>query len=195
MPIGRWVLEEACAQLAKWQAEESGDAPLSMSVNLSGKQFSQPDLIELVETIIARSGIAPGSLNLEITESAIMEDAQIVTNRLLELRKLGVKLGLDDFGTGYSSLSYLHRFPLDTLKIDRSFVARLLEDGENREIVRTIVTLGKNLGMDVVAEGAEEAQQLSDLRGLNCQHGQGYFFARPLPADEAIRVLREKPQW
>ena len=124
-----------------------------------------------------------------------MEDAKTVTNRLLELRKLGVKLGLDDFGTGYSSLSYLHRFPLDTLKIDRSFVARLLEEGENREIVRTIVTLGKNLGMDVVAEGVEQAQQLDDLRGLDCQHGQGYLFARPLPADEAIRVLREKPSW
>ena len=193
VPIGKWVLEEACAQLARWQTETQ--ISLSMSVNLSGKQFSQPDLIELIEKIITESGIAPGSLKLEITESAIMEDAQIVTSRLLQLRKLGVRLGLDDFGTGYSSLSYLHRFPLDTLKIDRSFVARLLEDGENREIVRTIVTLGKNLGMDVVAEGVEEAQQLSDLRGLDCQHGQGYFFARPLPADEAIRVLREKPQW
>ena len=190
VPIGQWVLEEACAQLARWQAET--DKTLSMSVNLSGKQFSQPDLIELVETIIKQSGIAPGSLNLEITESAIMEDAQIVTNRLLQLRQLGVQLGLDDFGTGYSSLSYLHRFPLDTLKIDRSFVARLLEDGENREIVRTIVTLGKNLGMDVVAEGVEEARQLEDLCGLDCQYGQGYLFARPLPADEAIQVLRAK---
>lgn len=195
MPIGRWVLQESCAQLAAWQAEIPSDPPLSMSVNLSGKQFSQPDLIETIETVIRETGIAPGTLKLEITESAIMEDAQTVTNRLLELRKIGVKLGLDDFGTGYSSLSYLHRFPLDTLKIDRSFVARLLEDGENREIVRTIVTLGKNLGMDVVAEGVEEAQQLSDLRGLNCQHGQGFFFARPMPADEALAVLRAKPQW
>ncbi len=195
VPIGKWVLEKACAQLASWQAEFGAEHTLSMSVNLSGKQFSQPDLIELVETTIKRSGIAPDSLKLEITESAIMENAQTVTNRLLQLRKLGVKLGLDDFGTGYSSLSYLHRFPLDTLKIDRSFVARLLEDGENREIVRTIVTLGKNLGMDVVAEGVEEAQQLSDLRGLNCQQGQGFLFARPLPAHEAIQVLREKPQW
>ena len=192
VPIGKWVLEQACAQLARWQAVNPA---LSMSVNLSGKQFSQPDLIELVKTTILESGIASGSLQLEITESAIMEDAEIVTNRLLQLRKLGVQLGLDDFGTGYSSLSYLHRFPLDTLKIDRSFVARLLEDGENREIVRTIVTLGKNLGMKVVAEGVEEAQQLSDLRDLNCQLGQGYYFARPLPADEAIRVLDEKAQW
>ncbi len=191
IPIGRWVLEEACAQLAKWQTEFAAAQPLSMSVNLSGKQFSQTDLIEVVETIIRESGIAPDTLKLEITESAIMEDAQIVTQRLLELRKLGVRLGLDDFGTGYSSLSYLHRFPLDTLKIDRSFVARLLEDGENREIVRTIVTLGKNLGMDVVAEGVEEAKQLEDLRGLNCQHAQGYLFARPLPADEAIEALRK----
>ena len=190
IPIGRWVLEEACAQLAKWQAEFDFPEPLSMSVNLSGKQFSQTDLIEVVETVIRASGIASNTLKLEITESAIMEDAQIVTQRLLELRKLGVRLGLDDFGTGYSSLSYLHRFPLDTLKIDRSFVARLLEDGENREIVRTIVTLGKNLGMDVVAEGVEEFQQVEDLRGLDCQHAQGYLFARPLPADEAIQALR-----
>ena len=190
LPIGRWVLEEACAQLAQWQAEFASAEPLSMSVNLSGKQFSQTDLIEVVETVIRESGIAPGTLKLEITESAIMEDAQIVTQRLLELRELGVLLGLDDFGTGYSSLSYLHRFPLDTLKIDRSFVSRLLEDGENREIVRTIVTLGKNLGMDVVAEGVEQIKQLEDLRGLNCQHAQGYLFARPLPADEAIEALR-----
>ena len=195
IPIGQWVLQEACAQLAQWQLEVGAQTPLSMSVNLSGKQFSQPDLIESIENILRQSNLAPGSLKLEITESAIMEDAQTVTNRLIELRQLGVKLGLDDFGTGYSSLSYLHRFPLDTLKIDRSFVARLLEDGENREIVRTIVALGKNLGMDVVAEGVEEAQQLSDLRGLNCQHGQGYFFARPLPAQEAIQVLRDRPQW
>ena len=195
VPIGKWVLEEAYAQLARWQAEVGLAKPLSMSVNLSGKQFSQPDLISIIESVLRESAIAPGNLKLEITESAIMEDAQTVTNRLLELRELGVKLGLDDFGTGYSSLSYLHRFPLDTLKIDRSFVARLLEDGENREIVRTIVTLGKNLGMDVVAEGVEEAQQLRDLRGLDCQHGQGYFFARPLPADEAFDILRAKPQW
>ena len=195
VPIGQWVLREACEQLARWQAEIGGETPLSMSVNLSGKQFSQPDLIETIAEVISQTGIAPDSLKLEITESAIMENAQTVTNRLLALRELGVKLGLDDFGTGYSSLSYLHRFPLDTLKIDRSFVARLLEEGENREIVRTIVTLGKNLGMDVVAEGVEEAQQLDDLRGLNCQHGQGYFFARPLPADEAFRVLRDKPSW
>ena len=195
IPIGRWVLEEACAQLANWQREIPMRSPLSMSVNLSGKQFSQPDLIEVIEATLRDTGIAPGTLKLEITESAIMEDAQVVTSRLLELRNLGVKLGLDDFGTGYSSLSYLHRFPLDTLKIDRSFVARLLEDGENREIVRTIVTLGKNLGMDVVAEGVEEAQQLSDLRGLDCQQGQGYFFARPLPAAEALQMLRNRPQW
>ena len=195
VPIGKWVMEEACAQLASWQAELRPDPPLTMSVNLSGKQFSQPDLIDLIEQVLEQTGIAPGCLKLEITESAIMENAQAVTDRLLQLRKIGVKLGLDDFGTGYSSLSYLHRFPLDTLKIDRSFTARLLEGGENREIVKTIVSLGKNLGMDVVAEGVEEIEQLEDLRALNCQHGQGYFFARPLPAAEALKVLRENPSW
>ena len=195
VPIGKWVMQEACGQLAKWQAETGADPPLNMSVNLSGKQFSQPDLIELIQEVLQQTGVAPGCLKLEITESAIMENAQAVTDRLLQLRQLGLRLGLDDFGTGYSSLSYLHRFPLDRLKIDRSFIARLMEGGENLEIVRTIVALGKNLGMEVVAEGVEEIEQLEELRGLDCQHGQGFFFARPLPAEAALEMLRAKPRW
>ena len=195
VPIGRWVLREACAQLARWQAEVGGYPPLNMSVNLSGKQFSQPDLIRVIQEILEQTGVAPSCLKLEITESAIMENAQAVTDRLLQLRALGLRLGLDDFGTGYSSLSYLHRFPLDRLKIDRSFIARLMEGGENLEIVRTIVALGKNLGMEVVAEGVEEIEQLAELRGLNCQHGQGFYFARPMAADAALDLLRSAPKW
>ena len=195
VPIGKWVLHEACAQLARWQTELNTDPPLNMSVNLSGKQFSQPDLIEVIQEILDETGIAPACLKLEITESAIMENAQAVTDRLLQLRQLGLRLGLDDFGTGYSSLSYLHRFPLDRLKIDRSFIARLLEGGENLEIVRTIIALGQNLGMEVVAEGVEEMEQLRELRGLDCQHGQGFFFARPLPSEEALELLRSGRKW
>ncbi len=195
VPIGRWVLEEACRQLAQWHQEIPGEIPLAMSVNLSGKQFSQPDLIANIEDVLRRHNLPPGCLKLEITESALMDNAQEITDRLLKLNSLGVKLGLDDFGTGYSSLSYLHRFPLDTLKIDRSFIARMNEGGENREIVRTIVSLGKNLSMDVVAEGVEDAQQLADLRALKCKNGQGYFFARPLTSDAAFEMLQQSPVW
>ncbi len=195
VPIGSWVLETACQQLAHWQNELGCDPPLTMSVNLSGKQFSQPDLIPFIREQLQQWNIAPGDLKLEITESAIMENAQSVTERLHTLRALGVKLALDDFGTGYSSLSYLHRFPLDTLKIDRSFVMRMQDGGENREIVRTIVALGLNLGMDVIAEGIEEPSQLRDLRELGCKGGQGFFFARPLMAKDALTLLKSAPKW
>ncbi len=195
VPIGAWVLETACEQLARWQEELNPNPPLTMSVNLSGKQFSQADLIPFIREQLQKWQIAPGNLKLEITESAIMENAQAVTERLHTLRALGVKLALDDFGTGYSSLSYLHRFPLDTLKIDRSFVMRMQDGGENCEIVRTIVSLGMNLGMDVVAEGIEEIAQLRDLRELGCKGGQGFFFSRPLPPQAALELLKRAPTW
>ena len=195
VPIGTWVLETACEQLARWQEELAYHPPLTMSVNLSGKQFSQADLIPVIREQLRKWNIAPENLKLEITESAIMENAQAVTERLHTLRSLGVKLALDDFGTGYSSLSYLHRFPLDTLKIDRSFVTRMQDGGENREIVRTIVALGLNLGMDVIAEGIEETSQLEDLRELSCSEGQGYFFSRPLAPPEVMQLLQRKPAW
>ncbi|BCM90858.1 putative signaling protein [Abditibacteriota bacterium] len=195
VPIGTWVLETACEQLARWQKKLKYHPPLTMSVNLSGKQFSQPNLIPHIREQLQKWNIAPENLKLEITESAIMENAQAVTERLHILRSLGVKLALDDFGTGYSSLSYLHRFPLDTLKIDRSFVMRMQDGGENREIVRTIVALGLNLGMDVIAEGIEDIAQLKDLRDLNCNCGQGFFFARPLTAEEAFELLKNSPIW
>jgi diguanylate cyclase (GGDEF)-like protein/PAS domain S-box-containing protein len=195
VPIGAWVLETACGQLALWQAELGCDPPLTMSVNLSGKQFSQPDLIPFISRQLQRFDIAPDNLKLEITESAIMENAESVTERLHTLRDLGVKLALDDFGTGYSSLSYLHRFPLDTLKIDRSFVMRMQEGGENREIVRTIVALGHALNLDVIAEGIEEEAQLRDLRELGCKGGQGFFFSRPLASGAALELLKSDWAW
>lgn len=195
VPIGTWVLQTACEQLASWQNILNVDPPLTMSVNLSGKQFSQPNLIPHIREQLQKWDIAPENLKLEITESAIMENATSVTERLHTLRSLGVKLALDDFGTGYSSLSYLHRFPLDTLKIDRSFVMRMQEGGENREIVRTIVALGLNLGMDVIAEGIEEDAQLKDLRELNCNGGQGFFFSRPVTGDAALELLQQYPSW
>ncbi len=195
VPIGAWVLETACEQLARWQAELQFAPALTMSVNLSGKQFSQLDLIPFIHRQLQRWDIAPENLRLEITESAIMENAESVIGRLHTLRELGVKLALDDFGTGYSSLSYLHRFPLDTLKIDRSFVMSMQDGGENREIVRTIVALGLALNLDVIAEGIEEETQLRDLRELGCKGGQGYFFSRPLSPDAALELLKSGSCW
>ena len=189
VPIGRWVLEEATAQLAKWRAQSG--LPLSMSVNLSPKQFSQADLLSHVAQLLRENDIPDGALKLEITESAILENVSATRERLLQLRALGVRLALDDFGTGYSSLSYLHRYPFDTLKIDRSFIARIAQGDEHREIVRTIVTLGKTLGLEVVAEGVETPTQLADLKDLGCSLGQGYFFARPLEQNAVLEFITQ----
>jgi EAL domain-containing protein (putative c-di-GMP-specific phosphodiesterase class I) len=158
---------------------------LFMSVNLSVRQFSQQDLVEKVRQILIETQLNPSHLKLEITESAVMENVGNATALLQNLRSLGVQLSMDDFGTGYSSLSYLHRFPIDTLKIDRSFVTHMTENDENAEIVRTIVGLAKNLGMDVVAEGVESQAQLEMLRQLGCEYGQGFLFSKPLAAENA----------
>jgi diguanylate cyclase (GGDEF)-like protein/PAS domain S-box-containing protein len=183
--IGEWVLSEACQQMRRWQLIFPSDPPIFMSVNLSVKQFSQHDLIENVVAILEETKLAPTSLKLEITESAVMENVETAINMLNQLRALGVQLAIDDFGTGYSSLSYLHRFPINTLKIDRSFITRMAENNENAEIVRTISGLAQNLGMDVVAEGVETSEQLEILRGLGCKYGQGYFFSSPIDALDA----------
>jgi EAL domain-containing protein (putative c-di-GMP-specific phosphodiesterase class I) len=171
--------------MRRWQLIFPSDPPIFMSVNLSVRQFSQLDLIEKVVAILDETKLAPTSLKLEITESAVMENVETAINMLNQLRGLGVQLAMDDFGTGYSSLSYLHRFPINTLKIDRSFITRMAENDENAEIVRTISGLAQNLGMDVVAEGVETREQLEILRGLGCQYGQGYFFSKPLDASGA----------
>ena len=197
VPLGEWVLEEACRQLRLWEGMFDFDRPLIMSVNLSGKQFAQPDLVERIKAILAATGLSAESLKLEITESVVMDDVESAIAVLKHMKALNVKLGIDDFGTGYSSLSYLSRFPTDTLKVDKSFVG-LMEvgsEGENVAIVRTIVALAHALGMDVIAEGVETAAQLAKLRAIGCEYGQGYFFAKPLPSDDATALMASDPQW
>ncbi|HEY0430733.1 MAG TPA: EAL domain-containing protein [Pyrinomonadaceae bacterium] len=190
--IGCWVLHEACKQLRTWQTA-LGRETLTMSVNLSGKQLTQTDLIQQIQDILQQTELNPSWLRLEITESVVMENAELATNTLLQLRKLGVHLSIDDFGTGYSSLSYLHRFPVNTLKIDRSFIGRMAEGDENAEIVRTICTLANNLGMQVVAEGVETREQLKQLRSLHCEYGQGFLFSKPVDPEAATVMVLENP--
>jgi EAL domain-containing protein (putative c-di-GMP-specific phosphodiesterase class I) len=183
LPIGKWVLYEACHQLRQWQDRWRGDQPLTMNVNLSAKQFSQVELVQDIESALARTGLDPQTLKLEITETAVMEKAEMATDMLWQLKELGVKLHIDDFGTGYSSLSYLHRFPVDELKIDGLFVSRMGADDESSQIVATIVQLAHNLGMEVTAEGVETVEQLAQLRALFCEYGQGHYFSRPVVAE------------
>ena len=192
IPIGWWVFHEACRQMHLWQVQFPANPPLTISVNLSDKQFSQPNLSEQIEKILHETSLDPRSLKLEITESVIMENAESATTMLSQLRSLGVQLYMDDFGTGYSSLSYLHRFPLDMLKIDRSFVSRMGVGDENSEIVRAIVTLAHNLSMNVTAEGVETTEQLALLQVLQCEYGQGYFFSKPVDAEAAAVLIAEQ---
>ena len=201
VPLGRWVLRTACQQIGQWQQLFPSNPPLSVSVNLSVKQFSQPDLIEYIDQVLAESHLDGSSLKLEITESVLIENSESVTAMLVQLRARNIDLCIDDFGTGYSSLSYLHRFPTNTLKIDRSFVSRMGSDFalgkgaiDPTEIVRSIVTLSHNLGMDVVAEGVEEASQLSILKGLKCEYAQGYFFSKPVDSQKAAALIRQQAE-
>ena len=190
--IGQQVLYESCLQMREWHTSSSGNR-LTISVNLSAKQFAQPDLIDQVKKILEETGLEPQYLKLEITESVVMKNAEIATEMLMQLCTLGVHLSIDDFGTGYSSLSYLHRFPVKTLKIDRSFIGRMGQGGENSEIVRTINTLAQNLGMEVVAEGVETTEQLAQLKSMKCTLGQGFLFATPLDANAAWNYIQDHP--
>ncbi len=188
LPIGRWVLETACRQAQAWRMAFPNVSPM-MSVNLSARQFAQADLGRQLTEILAATGLPAASLELEITESVVMDSSDAAIDALRALRALGVKLVLDDFGTGYSSLAYLKRLPLDTIKIDRSFVAGLADDDSNLPIVQAVVSLAHGLGIDVTAEGIETVEQRDCLRDLGCDRGQGYWFARPLPAAELEVVL------
>ena len=188
--IGLWAIREACQQMRAWAREFPDCADLTINVNLSARQCMQADLVPSVERILVETGLPPERLKLEITEGIVLENSEAVVNVLNALRALGVKLGLDDFGTGYSALSYLRQFPFQTLKIDRSFVDGMQGDGA--EIIRAIVSLAGGLSMDVTAEGIETAEQVRGLRDLECQYGQGYFFFKPLPKDDARAVLQSR---
>jgi EAL domain-containing protein (putative c-di-GMP-specific phosphodiesterase class I) len=185
--IGAWVLGEACRQLRGWQ--QAFDNALTMSVNVSAVQFTDGGLVDVVTRALAETGIEPATLKLELTETAVMADAESALAAFAQLKGLGVRVSLDDFGTGYSSLSYLRRLPIDTLKIDRSFVSKLDCHDDKRQIVEVVMTLARVLGMDVVAEGVETEAELALLRAMGSDLVQGYYYYRPLAPEAVTRVL------
>src|SRR5262249_50614689 len=188
VPIGRWILKEALGQLSAWQARHREASALTMSVNVSGRQLIHPHLLIYVREALDAAGLAPARLRIEVTESVIMEHTEAAVERLSELRSMGVQLDMDDFGTGYSSLSHLQRFPLQAVKIDRSFVDRM-RGGSQTEIVRAILTLGRELGLDVIAEGVETVEQQTMLADMGCPHAQGYYYSHPVGAEEAAGII------
>jgi len=192
--LGAWVLREACRTLRAWDAEFSGRKPLTVSVNVSPREFGEQGFVDQVGRILRETGVNPERVRLEITESATMGDAENAVQILIRLRALGVQLSVDDFGIGYSSLSYLHRFPLNVLKIDRSFVTDIVTKPESRDVVNSIVGLARGMGLQVVAEGAEHEDQIEVLKMLGCDFGQGFVFHRPLDAAAAMALLRTRGQ-
>ncbi|GAB4170368.1 MAG: hypothetical protein OHK0024_06340 [Thalassobaculales bacterium] len=199
VPLGRWVLNQACGQMRGWQAEwrarNPDDPPLMISVNLSARQFASATLVDDIEAGLRESGLAASDLRLEITETTLMRNGQRSAGMLQRLKQLSIKISVDDFGTGYSSLGYLTTFPIDCLKIDKTFCGDMTTSKGSREIVRTITDLGRSLSLDVIAEGVETAEQLAMLRGLGCHYAQGYFFSQPLAATEVEAMLARAPVW
>ncbi|MEH1818149.1 MAG: EAL domain-containing protein [Nostoc sp.] len=193
--IGNWALHEACRQMQAWQVCHRSNLLEKISVNLSVKQFSQPDLIEQIGKILHSTGLDAGTLALDITESVIVENGDQATAVILQLREMGIELSIDDFGTGYSSLGRLYNFPISMLKIDRSFISPMSANSKNLEIVEIIITLAHKLGVDVLAEGVETKEQLALLRKLNCEYGQGHFFSLPLNNLAAEALIMQNPQW
>ncbi len=195
VPMGRWVLDEACRQMKEWHQSHPRAQPLTIGVNLSAKQFSQPDIVDQISSALASSGINPRCLRIEITESAIIDKGTSSANVLQKIRDLGAQIYLDDFGTGYSSLSYLHGLPIDAIKIDRAFVSNMDTDEKNLRLVRTILTLAEIVGVRAEAEGISTAAQLRELRSLNCEQGQGYLFSAPITIEAVDEVLTADPIW
>jgi len=185
VPLGEWVLRTACATAAKWPDH------IKIAVNLSPIQFRARGLAAMVTSALATTALAPHRLELEVTESALLEDDAATIAILHQLRALGIRVSMDDFGVGYSSLSYLRKFPFDKIKIDRSFVGTLGESSESKAIVRTIASLGENLGMETTAEGIETAEQLDLVRQAGCTEAQGYYFSRPCAAEDALRIIEK----
>jgi len=187
VPVGEWVLREACRQIAAWQA--AGRDPVAIAINISARQFADRNLGEVIKRVLDEYGADPRYLELELTESLLMVNTEEAVRALEYLKSLGLRLSIDDFGTGYSSLSYLKRFPIDALKIDRSFIDQITTDVDDATITRAVIGMAHNLGLKVVAEGVETQEQLTFLSANGCDEAQGYFFARPQPALEVGRWL------
>ncbi|MBC7791251.1 MAG: EAL domain-containing protein [Anaerolineae bacterium] len=195
LPMGQWIMREACRQVSAWQQTFRRAEPLAIGVNLSVKQFAQPDLKQLIADIVETTGVHPNSLKLEITESVIVGNTDHAITVLEGLKSIGLEIYMDDFGTGYSSLSYLTHLPIDCIKIDRSFVSQMETKDRHFQLVRTILTLARSVNLRSVAEGVESTPQLLALRKLGCEFGQGYLFSRPLPPAEIEELLARNPSW
>jgi EAL domain-containing protein (putative c-di-GMP-specific phosphodiesterase class I) len=191
VPLGEWILRTACEQAGRWNRQRPDRPPVTIGVNVSTRQLHDPSFPALVRDVLAGTGVAPGSLALEITESLLPEDGAAVIERLAELAELGVHITVDDFGTGYSSLSRLHHFPIDTVKIDRAFIGVLERDPGKAQLVQGIVSLAESLDLVVVAEGIEHPEQAEQLRSMRARYGQGYLFSPPVPADRFWALLED----
>ena len=190
IPLGRWILECACAQTHEWQLALPSARPFYVSVNVSIRQLQQRGFPQTVADVLTDTLLEPGSLVLEITEGMLADDRDAIAGQLTQLKQLGLRIAVDDFGTGYSSLSHLQQFPIDILKIDKSFIDELSGDGENANLVQGIINLGKSMHLDVIAEGIEHQQQADRLKAMHSPLGQGYLFSRPVPPNELLELMQ-----